>query len=114
MPLLRKNLKTVYIFRQREDDSGYVGTKATYSPSHTEFCNIQPSTNKLMAEVYGERVFSMFTLLCSLDSNINEGDRLSFDGFSKPSHKVVSVMLYTTHKTILAEVIGVGLRSDRN
>lgn len=108
MPLLRKHLKPVYIFRQKEEDSGYVGTKAVCSPSHIEYCNIQPAANKLTAEIYGEKVYNMYTLLCGLESNICEGDRLAFNGFSKPSHKAVSVMVYTTHKTILAEVIGVG------
>lgn len=108
MPLLRKHLRPVYLFSQQEEDSGYVGTTTIYVPSHIEYCNIQPVTNTVTAEIYGERVYNMVSLMCELKANIHEGDRLSLSDFTVPSHKVVSVMTYTTHKTILAEVMGVG------
>ena len=50
----------------KEQESGYVGTKTVWAYSHTVQCNVQPAENKLTAEIYGVRVYDMYSLEYSL------------------------------------------------
>lgn len=103
--MLRRYLKPVYVFTQKETESDYVGTKTEWVISHTIHANVQCAANKLTSEIYGERVSNMLSLICDESAEINEGNRVSFTCSGKPTHKIVSVMRYSTHKTVLAEVI---------
>lgn len=103
--LIRKDLKPVYVFAAQEQESGYVGTKTVWAYSHTVQCNVQPAENKLTAEIYGVRVYDMYSLICGLSDALSEGQRVSFGSVEKPTHRIVSVKRYGMHKVLLAEVI---------
>ena len=103
MRFLIKDLKTVYVFGKREVDSGYVGTKIEDVYSHSVKCNVQPADSKITSEIYGERVCNMFSIMCGKNDEI--GYKISFDSKEKPTHKVISEKVYTTHKVVLAEAI---------
>ena len=107
MRFMRRNLKPVYVFCPKETDSGYVGTKTEYVPSHKIWCVISPAENKITAEIYGKRVYDMISLMCDTKEDIQGAHRLSLDGFSTPEYKIVSVKKYSVHTEVLAEVIGV-------
>lgn len=103
MRFLKKDLKPVYVFVKSEVDSGYVGKKVVDDYFHTIYANVQPADSKITTEAYGERVYNMVSIMCDLSCDISH--KISLDGTEKPTHKVVSVMEYTNHKVILAEVI---------
>ena len=114
MRFLRKDLKKVYVFSKKESESDYVGTKVSYEPSHVIYCHITPAADKLTSEVFGERAYSMLNLMCTKNYDIKDGYRISLKGFDVPEYKVISVMEYTQHKSVVAEVIKGGLGNQRN
>lgn len=103
MRLMQKDLKPVHLFAAQEVESGYVGTVTKWNYTDTVQCNIQPADNKITAEVYGERVYNMISLLCPLDCGITEAVRLSPTSKEAPDYKVVSIKTYITHIAVLAE-----------
>ena len=103
--MLIKNLSTVYVFREELAEDVYVGTEKVDVYSHTVRASVQPAENRITAETYGERVYSMYALYCFLGEDIGEEHKLSFTNAEKPTHKVVSVKRHHTHKVLMAEVI---------
>lgn len=109
MRLLQKDLKNVYIFGQQavNEDSPdfYPGQEAEDVYTHTIRCNVQPAESRITVEVYGVKVYSMYSLICEPACNIPDNARISFVGKDKPTHKIASIKEYGTHKVLLVEVI---------
>ncbi len=105
MRFLRKDLKEVFVFYNHEKESSYVGTETVPMFSHKIKAVVQPAANKLNAEIYGERVHSMYRLICDSKQEISENCLISFHTAVSPQYKIISVMRYTAHSVILAEVI---------
>lgn len=111
MRFLRKDLKKVYVFCAKEEESDYVGTTVSYEPSHVIYCHIAPAADKHTSEAFGERAYNMVNLMCTKNYDIKDGYRISLKGFEMPEYKVISVMEYTHHKVITVEVIKGGIGS---
>lgn len=106
MNFLRKDLKPVHVFKETKLESDYVGTKTADAYSHTVMCNVQSSLDKLTAEIYGERSYNMFTVMCRRGDDVS--GKISFTGKDAPTHRIISIKHYTQHSVILAEMIGIG------
>lgn len=107
MPLIRKRLMPVHIFVLVERDDGYVGTETVPEFSRTVNANVQPAESKVTAEVYGERVCNMLSVIAPAGAQIDERNELSFGNGQEfaPTHKVISVKHYSDHSVILAEKV---------
>lgn len=103
MRLTQRDLKDVYIFTAQVVDSGYVGTQANWIYSHTVKCDVQPAESSITAQIYGDRVYTMYSVICPLGA-ISDDYKLSFTGQDKAEYKVVSVKNYLDHTVVLAEV----------
>lgn len=103
MRLTQRDLKDVYIFTSQTVDSGYVGTQTNWIYSHTIKCDVQPGENKITAQIYGDRVYNMYIVICQLGA-ISECCKLSFSGDDQAEYQVVSVKDYLDHTVVLAEV----------
>ena len=107
--MLRKYLKTVYLFEKKEADKNapdyYPGQKAKEVYSHKIECNIQPAKNQLTSEIYGERVNNILSLMCDVETEINKNMTVSLTGCQKPEYKITSIEVYTKHKVIMIEAI---------
>ena len=103
MRLHRRGLKTVYVFKRVETESDYVGTENKYVPCRPIKCNVQPAENKITVEMYGEKVYCMCTLICDIDCDV--GDAVSFERGGAPTHKIISLSTYSTHKKAIAEIM---------
>ena len=105
--LLMKDLKPVHVFKMVKRSGIYVGTETVAEYSHTIKANIQPAESKITAEVYGERVHNMFTVLCSAGAQICDKDKVSLaeDNQTAPTHKIVSAKRYSDHSVLLVEAI---------
>ena len=103
MRLIQKELRPVHLFKQEELDSGYVGTEVVPVYIKTVMCNVQPAGNQITVEAYGEKALNMLSILCG---GKPEGvTDVSLTGQNTPSHKIVSITVYTTHTKLLAEEI---------
>lgn len=109
MRLMEKDLKDIYLFEMQQPDEDspdfYPGQQPEWSYARTVRGNVQPAENKLTAEMYGERVHDMLSVILPLGSGICEGVRISFSGTQKADYKAVSVKEYNTHTVILAEKV---------
>ena len=105
--LLIKDLKPVHVFKMVKSSGVYVGTEMVAEYSHTIKANIQPAESKITAEVYGERVHNMFTVLCPAGVQICDKDKVSLaeDKQTEPTHKIVSVKRYSDHSVLLVEAM---------
>lgn len=109
MRLMRRYLKPIHLFEMQapNEDSPdfYPGQQPEWTYTRTVRGNVQPAENKLTAEMYGERVHDMLSVILPLGSGICEGVRISFSGTQKADYKAVSVKEYNTHTVILAEKV---------
>ncbi len=109
MRLKQNELKTVYVFGagKIDDDSPnfYPGEEPDDVFLKTIRCNVQCADNKITAEVYGKKAFDMFQLLCETGVDINDSMKISLTDDTKPTHNIVSIRPYSTHTTVLIEVI---------
>lgn len=105
MRFLQKDLKKVYVFSAKQEDNGYVGKKTVYAPFLELEGNISPAASKLNVQAFGEEAYNMIQIMCNKNDDIKLGQRLSLTGPNKPEYKVVSVLNYTYHMTIYAQVI---------
>lgn len=103
MRLTQRDLKEVYLFTPETVESGYVGTITKWTYTETVKCDVQPADNKIEAEVYGERVYNMLSILCLPDCGMSEDIRLSINSKAAPEYKVVSIKPYSDHLVVLAE-----------
>lgn len=103
MRFLRRDLKPVYVFEEKQIESVYAGTETADVYTHTVMCNVQPADSRITAEAYGERSYSMLSIMCGKNDTVS--GKVSFDGADKPTHRVVSEKAYTEHKVVLAEAI---------
>ena len=109
MRLMEKDLKDIYLFEMQQPDEDspdfYPGQQPEWSYARTVRGNVQPAENKLTAEMYGERVHNMFSVLLLPGSGVYEGMRMSFSGTQKADYKEVSVKEYSSHSVILTEKV---------
>ena len=107
--MLRKYLRTVYLFEKKEADKNapdyYPGQKARGVYSHSIVCNVQPSKNQITSEIYGERVNNILSLMCDMDAEIDKNMIVSLTGCQKAEYKITSIEAYTKHKVIMIEAI---------
>lgn len=102
MRLLKRDLKTVEIYRTAKAPSGYVGTVETETLIAAVQAVIAPVTDEYSTRIYGERVVNMkeFTLLTPAD--IRYGDRLVIGG---EKYKVIARPKYSDHITVKGELV---------
>ena len=109
MRLKQNELKTVYVFGAGKVDEDspdfYPGEEADNVFLKTIRCNVQCADSKITAEVYGKKAFDMFQLLCEIGVDINDSMKISMTDDTKPTHNIVSIRPYSTHTTVLIEVI---------
>ena len=107
--MLRKYLKTVYLFEKKEADKNapdyYPGQKAREVYSHKIECNVQPAKNQITSEIYGERVNDILSLMCDNDVKISKDMTVSLTSYQKPEYKITSIEEYTKHKVVMIEAI---------
>lgn len=103
MRLTERDLRDVYLFEAETVESGYVGTTEQWNYAGTVRGCVRVAESKITAEIYGERVQNMLSVLCLPDSGIAEHTRLSVDSREVPEYKVVSIKPYQDHTVILAE-----------
>lgn len=82
---------------------GAYGAKATPSYLKDIEATVQSVDDKLIVELYGERTTNMLSLN-TLDT-IQDGQGVSLDSLTIPSHKVISVKKYRFCSTALVEKI---------
>lgn len=109
MRVMEADLKPIHLFEMQAPDEDspdfYPGQQPEWTYARTVRGNVQPAENRLTAEIYGERVHDMLSVILLPGSGIHEGMRLSFSGAEKADYKTVSVKEYSTHTVILAEKV---------
>lgn len=107
--MLRKYLKTIYLFRKQEADKNdpnyYPGQKAKEVYYRSIKCNVQPAKNEITSEMYGERVTNILSLLCDKDVEITDDMTISLSNPKKSEYKIISIEEYTRHNVIMIEAI---------
>lgn len=103
MRLTERDLRDVYLFESETVESGYVGTTEQWNHTDTVRGCVRVAENKITAEIYGERVQNMLSVLCLPNCGITENTRLSLSDRTSPAYKVVSIKPYYDHTVILAE-----------
>lgn len=83
--------------------TGYVGTKNGFTDTGTITGQLSHAADRLTVELYGDKAASMYSLICSLDTDIRKNDRVVLaDG----EYTVVSVLTYETHRKAMLEKVG--------
>ena len=100
MRLMKADLETVTVYRKVEKKSEYVGTVTELKEIAAVDCAVNPVTDKVSAELYGERIKGMVSLLTTDLNVIEVGDIVKIGGVS---YKVLSVNHYSDHDSITAE-----------
>ena len=100
MRLMKADLETVTVYRKVEKKSDYVGTVTELTELATVDCVVNPVTDKVSAELYGERIKGMVSLLTTALNVIEAGDTVKI---GEVSYKVLSVNHYSDHDSITAE-----------
>ena len=94
------DLEKVTVYRKVEKKSDYVGTVTELKEIATVDCAVNPITDKISAELYGERIKGMVSLRTTDLNVIEVGDIVKIGGVS---FKVLSVNHYSDHDSITAE-----------
>lgn len=100
MRLMKADLETVTVYRKENRKSDYVGTVTELTELATVDCAVNPVTDKVSAELYGERIKGMVSLLTTALNVIEVGDTVKIGGVS---YKALSVNHYSDHDSITAE-----------
>ena len=100
MRLMMADLEKVTVYRKVEKKSDYVGTVTELTELATVDCAVNPITDKVSAELYGERIKGMLSLLTTAQNVIAVGDTVKIGGVS---YKALSVNHYSDHDSITAE-----------
>lgn len=103
MRLAQKYLRDVHVFTRQTIESGYVGTETKWVYHNTIKCDVQPAESKITAQIYGDKVYDMYSVICPLGA-IGNDHKISFASRDKAEYKVVSVKNYLDHTVVLAEV----------
>lgn len=105
MRFLLKNLVPVYLFEEKEVESGYVGTEVKDVYTKTAKGIVQPSVSTITAKEYGERAEYMMEIFLQSEETVSDKNKLSFTSHEKPDYKIISIKHYSKHIRILAEVM---------
>ena len=97
---MKADLETVTVYRKVEKKSDYVGTVTELTELATVDCAVNPVTDKVSAELYGERIKGMVSLLTTALNFIAVGDTVKIGGVG---YKALSVNHYSDHDSITAE-----------
>ena len=101
-----KNKKTYWLKKKTtiEDDEGNM--YADYSEPIEIKANIYPTSGKLQAEIYGERLNYIQNMLYDGSEKLKEGDGICVyvDKNNKPDYKLISIKSYS-HQLIELEKI---------
>lgn len=100
MRLMMDDLKAVTVYRKVEKESDYVGTVTELKEIAAVDCAVNPVTDKVSAELYGERIKGMVSLLTTDLNVIEVGDIVKIGG---AGYKVLSVNHYSDHDSVTAE-----------
>ena len=100
MRLMKADLETATVYRKVEKKSDYVGTVTELTELATVDCAVNPVTDKVSAELYGERIKGMVSLLTTALNVIEVGNTVKIGGVS---YKALSVNHYSDHDSITAE-----------
>ena len=103
--LLQRDLRPVYVFENREQESDYVGTETVPVYVRTVSANVQPAENKITAEAFGQSVYDMMRIICPKDSGIGELCTVSFTDTEQPTHEVTSVSCCRDHMIVLVKKV---------
>lgn len=95
-----KNKKTYQLLKKTIITDSEGGKYSDYSDPININANIYPASGKLEAEIYGERLSYMLSMLYDENEEIAEGDRVIYDN---SNYKVISIKKYSHHKLITLE-----------
>lgn len=103
MRLMRRDTAEYPLKRAETVQTGYVGTGNEYRPAGTVTGQLSPASDLFSVDMFGDKADSMYTMICSTDTDIRKNDRVTLtDG----DYTVVSVMRYQTHITASLERTG--------
>lgn len=100
--LIKRDTRTVEVYRTAKAQSGYVGTVETETLIGTVQAVVSPVTDEYSARIYGERVVKMKQFLLLTPADIRYGDRLVI---GDEKYKVVTKPEYTDHITVKGELV---------
>lgn len=103
MRLMMRDTAEYPLKRASPAASGYVGTKNEYTSVGTVTGQLSHATDRFSVEMWGDKAASMYSLICTPDTDIRKNDRVTLtDG----DYTVISVMRYRTHITAALERAG--------
>ncbi len=106
MRLIQSRLREVPIYRPMETENDYVGTSRIWEPVGVILADVQPASDRRMVEMYGDRASHMQTLYTYTGADIQDGyGAFAMSKNGEPTHKVVSVMRYSTHVVLTVEQV---------
>lgn len=79
------------------------GTKNEYIARGTVKGQLTPIRDSFSVELYGDKVSSMYNLICEKGADIQLNDKVQY---GSNFYKVVAVLIYTTHVTAQIERTG--------
>ena len=104
MRLMRRDTAEYPLKRAETVQTGYVGTGNEYRPVGTVTGQLSPASDRFSVEMFGDKAASMYTLICTVGTDIQKNDRVTL---RNGDYTVVSVVRYQTHITVTLERAGV-------
>lgn len=94
MRIMVIDTESLTVYRATSTDRTRAGTKNTYSSHGTITAQLSPVRDSVSLEIYGDRVNSMFDMICDKSTDIELNDKIQRgDDF----YKVVAVQHFKTH-----------------
>ena len=100
MRLMKSDEKELIHLRPVERESDYIGTATELSEVGTLRGTVNPVTDKISAEIYGNRINGMISLTLLTPHSVVVGDVLRY---MNEAYRVLSIAHYQSHDIITAE-----------
>jgi hypothetical protein len=91
---VKRDTKTVSVYRTSKVSSGYVGTKEAETLIGSVTAAVSPVTDEFSARMYGDRVVKMKEFLFLTPVDVQYGDKLVLDG---EKYRVIARPTYSDH-----------------
>ena len=105
MRLMVRDIEYIGHYRKESKESPYIGTVSKLAELGTLRGVVNPVTDSVSVELYGERVHGMVSITVLSGNALKIGDILRISGVD---YKVLSIAHYTLHDIVTAE------RTDSN
>ena len=98
---VKRDVKSITIYRTTKTDSGYIGTVEEETLIGTVDAIVSPVTDELAVRIYGDRIEKMLQFTLMTPVNVRYGDKIVLGG---QKYRVIGKPEYSDHINVRGEL----------